>query len=189
MQSVITIYLNEIGQKAFNTKTKVLYTNQDKVTDKDVYDLFPKELIYYYVVSKSFLELGTGDYVIVVNPQGLRLLGVVTGHYRKTLDVRLEGIQGNGYCRNYFTFNADGVESTHAKDKYHLEWSSLEEITSLRELQEKQPFLDILHRLAEASGEGIKIDDEKVVVPDWLSADEIKILHDQIFLDKEDEDY
>lgn len=175
IKSIITVNLNELGKKAFGQDTKILYSPDDvcKITREDVNNLFPLELATGYKIDPSFSSLGVGSFVIVVNPEGKRELGEVCNKYGKSLYVRLSRISNR-----FFEFNPTGIEATHRKLKYHLEFASSEDISAFKCLHEKEPFLKLLHFLADPSGSAVTIDDRNVVIPEWLTADKISRLFD-----------
>lgn len=175
IKSIITINLNELGKKAIGQDTKILYSPEDKckITREDVNNLFPLELAIDYKIEPSFSSLEIGSFVIIVNPEGRRELGKVCGKYGKVLHVRLSRISNR-----FFEFNPTGIEVTHRKLKYYLEFASPEEISAFKSLHEKEPFLKLLHFLADPSGSAVTIDDRNVVIPEWLTADKISRLFD-----------
>lgn len=189
MKSIITIQLNEIGQKAFNAKTRILYSDliPDNITEKDVYALFPKELIDNYIIDKSFLSLNAGDNVIVVNPDGKREIGTVNGKYGKTITVNMEA--GCGYYARQFTFNANGIEATHCKQKHYLDWGTQKEFDYFRALKEKEPYITLLNVLTKDSGNAIQIDEANLVIPEWLTPKLIDELMNTIKCHHEDDDF
>lgn len=176
-QYVINLYLNETGKKALNTNTKVIYVNIEnkrEITKEYIENLFPLSLVENYEITDSFLDLENGEYVIIVTPEGERLLGTIVSSYGKQIYVSTYGANG---LWDYF--NPNGVEATHSKNKAHLERGTEEEVEKLRRVIDNQPFIELLEMFNEEH-ENVKFNAEEIKLPEWLTINVINIIKNEL---------
>lgn len=171
MEHIVTLYLNEIGRKAFNADTKeIILSSNDPITSNDVNAKFPMELVDHFETKPSFLGLQPGDNVRVVDTDGTHYLGEV----RMSWDKRHVNVNilGNGKIYGTYEFNANGVQCTHSKNKLHLEFASEKEIEQMKLTLRNMPFINLMLMLAE--GTGVSVDEINTTAPEWLTFDGIE---------------
>lgn len=175
-RNIINLYLTEVGRKALKCDVKVISTDKAKkdITKDYIEEIFPLALVERYEIVESFLDLENGEYVIIVTPEGERLLGTCNGHYGKQIYVSIYG----GGIGSWNYFNPNGVEATHSKSKAHLERATEEEVEKIRRVIENQPFIELLEMFNEEH-ENVKFNAEEIKLPEWLTIDVIRgIKHD-----------
>ena len=170
MNYIITLILNETGKKAIGISEKTLQVDADitDINSEYIDKLFPMSLVENFYVVPSFLNLKEGDYVYVVNPDGERFLGCVdNGCYsKKLIFVRTESPSASGHS----TFHADGIETGHYKNKWHLENITPEDVEKEKNKIENEPYTRLVKLLLDSNLDNVvKISDETLKLPEWLS--------------------
>lgn len=177
MNYIITLILNETGKKALGTDKKTLQVDADitDITSEYIDKLFPMSLVENFYVVPSFLNLKEGDYVYVVNPDGERFLGCVDKSYNKNfIFVRTESPSAS----EHFTFHADGIETGHYKNKWHLENITPEDVEKEKNKIENEPYSRLVKLLLDSNLDTVvKIDNDGLKRPEWLS---VKTLYEII---------
>lgn len=181
MEQIVTLHLNEIGRKAFKADTKEITMNilDGPITAETINDKFPMELVESFDTKPSFLNLSVDTHVAVVDTDGKHYLGQV----RQSYDKRYVSVEILGNVKfGLYDFNANGIQSTHSKNKLHLEFISNEEIEQMKLSIRNMPFINLMLMLAE--GGGVEVDQINAKAPEWLTFETIekiqKILEDEI---------
>lgn len=183
MEYIVILYLNEIGRKAFKTDTKELAFNifNGEITEDVINDKFPMELVERFEIIDSFLNLSDGDYVCVVDTDGKRYLGEITGRWNRQISVKINGKKYDGYyySDNFCTFRPNGVEATHSKNKLHIERITPEEVEKMKEALRHTPYINIIKSLLDGNTVALNYCDD-IRMPEWLSFDTIEKIQELI---------